>query len=117
MHLSTCSVSVFKAIFEAILEGRILKLLNTFRRLDLRFKKDGQADITINSILTQPAEYKIDDYRITLSPSERFDLMLCGDAEERMKYLRGILDAGCGVKLEDGEATRGDDVGEAKDSA
>lgn len=104
-------------MLEAILGRKVLPLLNAFKRLDLRFMKDGKADITIDGILAQPAQYKIDDYRITLSPSERFDLMLCGDAGARMKYLRGILDAGRGVKLEDGDAARGDDVGEAKNSA
>lgn len=96
LHLSVEIEDVFKATLEAVLDGRILRRLNNFGRLDLQFRpKPGDA-ISAEQILAQPAECNIDNCRIFLSPVERFGLMVSKDEGDKIEYLRRLLASSTG---------------------
>ena len=90
--LSTTHTGTFKTLLEAILEGKILAGARRYLRFNLEWwaARIGPS-ISMRDILTQPEVYDVGGRKITLSPSQRFDLMLCGTEAEKVAFLRSVL--------------------------
>lgn len=71
--------NVFKKMLPSVLDGKVLQRLNSTERLDLRFQQKDGTYISVQDVLAQPTEYNIGGRRVTLSPAQRFALLLRKD--------------------------------------
>ena len=94
LNLAAMHKTSFKTLLEAILGGKILTRLHRLGRLDLEwYPPNGGMSVSIHDLVAIPVDHNADGRSVTLTPSERVDLMLCKNEEEKVSTLRTIFES------------------------
>ena len=84
-------------MLEDVLNGTVFPRLYNAGRLDMRYlprrQEHDETCVKIEDILAQPSEHIVHDHYVHLSPSERFDLMLCTDEGRKLVYLAELSES------------------------
>ena len=88
LYVSFLYKDSFKVALNAFVKQKLFPRLKELGRLGLLYEH-GRIDA--DTILAMDDEYEIDGQLLTLTLSQRFDLLLCKTVDSMNEYLRGLL--------------------------